>query len=78
MKTLLTLVNSLAFLALVLTTHAQAPATSHDNPTPAKPTTKMAKGTTGAKGSQNVGQKMVEKSKPTDMYVPLPSRPVKQ
>jgi hypothetical protein len=75
MKNLLTFATSLALSALVLTTHAQAPATSHDNPTPAKPTTKMAK---GAKGSKNVGQKMVEKSKPTDMLVPLPSRPVKK
>lgn len=62
MKTLLTLPASLVLSALLLTAHAQAPATSHDNPTPAKPTTKAAK---GAKDSKALGQKMVEKSKPT-------------
>jgi hypothetical protein len=78
MKTLPTLTGGLALSALLLTTHAQAPATPHDNPTPAKPAAKMAKGTTGAKSSKSIGQKMVEKSKPTDMLVPPPSRPVKK
>jgi hypothetical protein len=59
MKTLPTLTSSLALSALLLTAQAQTPATSHDNPTPAKPTTKAAK------GSKTLGQKMVEKSKPT-------------
>lgn len=77
MKILLTLANSLALLALVLTTHAQAPATSHDNPTPAKPAPTAVKGTPKIVGSKNLGRKMVEKSKPTDMMVP-PPRPVKK
>jgi hypothetical protein len=77
MKTLPTLIGCLALSALLLTAQAQAPATPHDNPTPAKPTTKMAKGTTGTKGSKSLGQKMVEKSKPTDMLLP-PPRPVKK
>jgi hypothetical protein len=64
-----TLTSSLALSALLLTAYAQAPATSHDNPTPAKPTTKAAK---GAKGSKALGKKMVEKSKPTDgLRIPI-------
>lgn len=66
MKTLPTLTGSLVLSVLLLTAQAQAPATSHDNPTPAKPTTKMAK------GSKSIERKMVEKSKPTDMLVPHP------
>lgn len=62
MKTLPTLTGSLALSALLLTAYAQAPATAHDNPTPAKPTTKAAK---EAKRSKALGKKMVEKSKPT-------------
>jgi hypothetical protein len=62
MKALLILANSLTLSALLLTAQAQTPATSHDNPTPAKPTAKAAK---GAKSSKTLGQKMVEKSKPT-------------
>jgi hypothetical protein len=71
MTALLVLANSLTLSALLLTAQAQAPAsaTSQDNPTPAKPTTK---GATGTKGNKTVGQKMVEKSKPTDMNMPLP------
>ena len=68
--------HSLPLSVLLLTAQAQAPATSHDNPTTAKPTTKTAKGHTGATGSKSLGQKMVDKSKPTDMYLPVPSRPV--
>jgi Spy/CpxP family protein refolding chaperone len=73
MKTLLTLTSGLALSALLLTAYAQAPATSHDNPTPAKPT---IKGATSAGGSKNLGQKMIRKSKPTDS--PVTVRPVKQ
>jgi hypothetical protein len=64
MKTLPTLASSLALSALLLTAHAQtpAPATSHDNPTPATPTAKKAKGM----DSKTVGRKMVQKSKPSD------------
>lgn len=80
MKTLLTLANSLALSAPVLTTQAQAPATSHNNPTPAKPAPTTGKGTPKVVGSKNLGRKMVEKSKPTDMLVPPPppARPVKK
>jgi hypothetical protein len=67
MKTLPTLTGSLALSALLLTAYAQAPATSHDNPTPAKPTAKAAP---GAKDSKTIGQKMVWKSKPTDTVLP--------
>lgn len=69
MKAFLALANSLALSALLLTAHAQTPATGHDNPTPAKPTTttkvakvKEAKG----KNDKTLGQKMLQKSKPTD------------
>jgi hypothetical protein len=67
MKTLPILTGSLALSALLLTAQAQAPATSHDNPKPAKPTTKAAAGT---KTDKAVGQKMVQKSKPTDTVIP--------
>jgi hypothetical protein len=61
MKSLLTLILS----ALLLTVHAQTPsATSHDNPTPAKPTS------TGVKRAKTLGQKMVQQSKPTDTVLP--------
>jgi hypothetical protein len=69
MKAFLALSNSLTLSALLLTAHAQTPATGHDNPTPAKPTSttkvvkvKEAKGT----NDKTLGQKMVQKSKPTD------------
>jgi hypothetical protein len=69
MKAFLTLSNSLTLSALLLTAHAQTPATGHDNPTPAKPTTttKVAK-VNEVKGmtDKTLGQKMVQKSKPTD------------
>ena len=66
MKALPTLTSSLALSALLLTAHAQAPATSHDNPTPAKPT---AQGAPSAKSTKTIGQKMVQKSKPTDTVI---------
>lgn len=76
MKALLTLTSSLAFSTLLLAAYAQTPITEHDKPTPAKPTAKTAKGATGAKGAKSVGQKMVDKSKPTDSHLPVP--PTKQ
>ena len=71
MKALLALASSLALSALLLTAQAQAPATSHDNPTPARSpkTDKKAE-----MGSKALGRKMVQKSKPTDMRVPLPRK----
>jgi hypothetical protein len=63
MKALLVLANNLALSALLLTAQAQTPATSHDNPTPATPTLKAAAAT---KSSKTIGQKMVQKSRPTD------------
>ena len=81
MKTLFLFLNSLALSALLLTARAQAPATSHDNPTPAKPTPKTAdqraatyQGPKVVKDSKDLGQKMVQKSKPTDSRVPLPAQ----
>lgn len=67
MKTLATLTSSLALSVLLLTAQAQAPATSHDNPKPAKPTTKA---TAHAQEGKNLGQKLVQKSKPTDTVIP--------
>ncbi|MBJ6142782.1 hypothetical protein [Hymenobacter sp. BT559] len=67
MKILLTLTSSLALSVLLLTAYAQAPATSHDNPTPAKST---AQGAPSAKTTKNLGHKMVQKSKPTDTVLP--------
>jgi hypothetical protein len=83
MKTLPTFNSYLALSALLLTAQAQTPATSHDNPTPAKPT-KMAdhraatyQGPKVVKDSKALGQKMVQKSKPADMLTPR-ARPVKK
>jgi hypothetical protein len=62
MRTFLTL----PLFALLLAAHAQTPAaTSHDNPTPAKPTTVPR-----AKPAKSLGQKMVQQSKPTDTVLP--------
>ena len=71
MKSLPTFASSLALSALLLSAHAQAPATSHDNPTPATPSPKTAK---SLKKGRNLGQKMVRKSKPTDSYIPVPAK----
>lgn len=72
MKTLLTFASCLALSALLFSAQAQTPATSHDNPTPAKPT-KTAdqraatyQGPKVLKDSKALGKKMVQKSKPTD------------
>jgi hypothetical protein len=80
MKTLLTIVGSLAFATLLLPAQAQTPATGHDNPTPAKPTAKpTTQRSTAYKQAQGTGQavghKFVEKSKPYNGQVP--SRPRK-
>jgi len=83
MKTILTFTNSLALSVLLLTAQAQTPATSHDNPTPAKPT-KTAdhrattyQGPKVVKDSKALGKKMVQKSKPTDGPMRLSDLPVK-
>lgn len=67
MNALPALAGTLALSVLLLGAHAQAPATPHDNPTPAKPTVKAAATT---QGSKRLGQKMVQKSKPTDTVLP--------
>jgi hypothetical protein len=86
MKTLLPFASTLALSALLLTAQAQTPATSHDNPTPAKPTTSTKtadhraaayKGPKVVKDSKALGQKMVHNSKPTDTLVPVPQAKVK-
>ena len=84
MKTLPTFSSYLVLSALLLTAQAQTPATSHDNPTPAKPT-KTAdhraatyQGPKVVKDSKALGQKMVQKSQPSDMVMPPQSRPVKK
>jgi hypothetical protein len=83
MKTLPTLTSSLALSALLLTAQAQTPATSHDNPTPAKPT-KTAdhraatyQGPKVVKDNKTLGKKMVQKSKPADGPTRLSDLPVK-
>ena len=79
MKMLSTFASCLALSALMLSAQAQTPATSHDNPTPAKPTKTPDQRATAYKGpkvvndSKALGQKMVQKSKPTDARMPLPS-----
>jgi hypothetical protein len=77
MKTLLTSISSLALVALLLPAQAQTPATTHDNPSPAKPTPKPTtqRGTaykqgTGATTKQTMGSKFIEKSKPTGSRAP--------
>lgn len=72
MKTLLTIAGSLALAAWLLPAPAQTPATTHDNPTPAKPTAKPGtqrgtarKQSMGASSKEAVGRKFIEKSKPT-------------
>ena len=78
MKTLPLVASSLLLAARVLATQAQTPATSQGNSTPAKPT-KTAdqraatyQGPKVVKDSKTLGQKMVQKSKPTDMRMPIP------
>jgi hypothetical protein len=83
MKALLTVASSLALAAFLLPAQAQTPATSHDNPTPAKPTAKPTtqrgtayKQATGATTKPDLGRKFVEKSKPTDSKAPNQPRVV--
>lgn len=73
MKTLPTFASCLALSALLLSAQAQTPAaTSHDNPTPAKPTktpdqrAATYQGPKVVKDSKALGKKMVQESKPTD------------
>lgn len=68
----LTLASTLLLSAFLLTARAQAPATAHDNPTPAKDT-KVAdhraatyQGPKVTKDTKALGKKMVQKSKPAD------------
>lgn len=85
MKTLSTFASCLALSALMLSAHAQtpAPATSHDNPTPAKPTktpdqrAATYKGPKVVNDSKSLGKKMVQKSKPTDTHMPSHPRDIK-
>jgi hypothetical protein len=81
MKAFLALANSLTLSALLLTAHAQTPATGHDNPTPAKPTstTKAVKAKEAKMmNDKTLGQKMVQKSKPTDGPMRQDMLPVKK
>lgn len=77
MKTLLTMASSLALAALLLPAQAQTPATTHDNPSPAKPKAKPTtqRGTAYKQGAdtsakQTIGRKFIEKSKPTGSRAP--------
>ena len=67
MKTLLTLLSSLALSALRLPAHEQAPAATSPDTTPSKP---AAQGTPSAKRTKTLGQKMVQQSNPTDTVLP--------
>ena len=82
MKTSLTFASSWALSALLLTAQAQTPATPHSSPTPTEPT-KTAdhraatyQGPKVVKDTKALGKKIVQKSKPTDMRVPV--RPLKK
>jgi hypothetical protein len=81
MKVFLALFNSLTLSAILLTAHAQTPATGHENPALAKPTsaTKMVK-VKEIKGTndKSLGQKMIQKSKPTDGPMRRDMLPVKK
>ena len=76
--------SHLALSALLLTAQAQTPATPHHSPPPAK-LTKTAthraatyQGPKVVKDTKALGQKMVQKSQPTDMRMPVPVRPMKK
>jgi hypothetical protein len=83
MKTLLSFASLLALGASLNTAQAQTPATTHDNPTPPKaPKTADHRAATYQgpnvhKDSKALGQKIVQKSKPTDMLMPPPVKKVK-
>jgi len=78
MKTLPLVVSSLLLTTGVLVAQAQTPAAPRSNPTPAKPPqtadqrAATYKGPKVVKDSKALGQKMVQKSKPTDMRMPVP------
>jgi hypothetical protein len=78
MKPLLSFASLLGLAASVQLSQTQTPATPHDNPTPAKPTTTADQraahyqGPKVAKDSKALGQKMVRKSKPADMNTRIP------
>ncbi|MDJ0367678.1 hypothetical protein QMK33_21235 [Hymenobacter sp. H14-R3] len=80
MKTLLTVASTLVLTAHLLTASAQAPATPR--PAPAKPTktpdqrAATYQGPKVVKDSKALGQRMVQKSKPIDRRLPVPT-PVK-
>jgi hypothetical protein len=72
MKTPLVFASTIALSVLALAAQAQTPATTHGNPAPAKATQKADQraatyqGPKVVKDSKALGQKMVQKSKPTD------------
>lgn len=80
MKTLPNFASILGLAAALGTAQAQTPATSHDNPSPAKATaTKTAdqraaayKGPKVVKSTKTLGSKMIQESKPDN--APVPSR----
>jgi hypothetical protein len=85
MKTLLSYASLLALATSLHAAQAQTPATTHDNPTPAKgPKTADHRAATYQgpnvhKDSKALGQKMVQKSKPTDaIQTPVRELPVKK
>jgi hypothetical protein len=77
MKTLFTVVSTLTLVAHLVTAHAQAPATPRTAPAkPIKTPEQRAATYQGPKvvtDSKALGQKMVQKSKPTDMRMPVPA-----
>lgn len=83
MKTLLALASTLVLPTLLLTAQAQTPATSHDNPTPAKPTktpeqrADTYQGPKVTKDSKALGKKMVQRSQPADMLMRVPVKRIK-
>jgi hypothetical protein len=72
MNTLFTVTSSLALSALLLTAQAQTPVTPPAKPTTADRRAATYQGPKVVKNSKALGQKMVQKSKPTDMRVPVP------
>jgi hypothetical protein len=80
MKTLLFFASFLALGACLPLAKAQTPATLPNNSAPAKPgktadqRAATYQGPKVAKDTKALGQKMVQKSKPTDMHMPLPVR----
>lgn len=78
MKTLFTTASALTLAVRLLAAHAQAPATPHTAPAkPAKTPEQRAATYQGPKvvtDSKALGKKMVQKSKPTDMRVPVPEK----